>query len=186
MSLEQASFLAQIISAVAVVASLIFVGVQLRQTARTVRTSTSQAHSTVYHAIIGTIIDNADFARIWRQMLADPKAGSDDDWVRFVAYASALFRYFEVSRVQWLRSQLDEEHWQNIEQQAISLGAQPGMKLWWTVRRHWHSGEFRAWFEGLPKPDVEQLYGRPMTATTPPAPAEGDAAPSRPAVEPGS
>ncbi|MCL6699401.1 hypothetical protein LZ496_11490 [Sphingomonas sp. NSE70-1] len=159
MSLEQLSFLSQIISAVAVVGSLIFVGVQLRQATRAVRASSSQAHSTTYHAVISSLINDGDFARIWRVSLGNPEAINPDERVRFIAYGSALFRYYESSRVQWLRGLLDEEHWQNIEQQVISLKSQPGIRWWWTIRGNWHSPSFRTWFEGLPTVDPVALYG---------------------------
>lgn len=160
MSLEQAAFLAQIVSAAAVVASLVFVGIQLGQATKAVRASSSHAHSAMYHAIIASIIDHGEFARIWHRTLSDPSSTNDDDWVRFIAYTSALFRFYEASRVQWLHNQLDKEHWQAIEQQVISVGAQPGIKAWWTLRRHWHSEEFRRWFEALPGAETGSLYGR--------------------------
>jgi hypothetical protein len=47
MTLEQASFIAQIVSALAVIASLIFVGVQLRQAIRPARSWPDIACSTV-------------------------------------------------------------------------------------------------------------------------------------------
>ena len=162
MTLEQLSFLAQIISAIAVVSSLIFVGYQLRQGTKAARASSSMAHSQTYHAIITVIMADGEFARIWRRTLEDPSQASEDEWVRVVAYLSALFRFYESSRVLWLRGQLDEEHWQNIEQQATILSAQPGVIAWWEIRRHWHSSSFRDWFEGLPRPDPAALYRMPV------------------------
>ena len=91
MTLEQASLVAQIISAVAVIASLIFVGVQLRQATAAIRGSSSEAHAALYTELVDSIIDNADFARIWSVGLTDPKALGEEEWVRFVAYSSALF-----------------------------------------------------------------------------------------------
>lgn len=159
MSLEQASLLAQIVSALAVVASLIFVGIQLRQATRAVRASTSQAHSALYHAIVVTIVENGEFARIWREALADFDSCSPDDRVRFVAQMSALFRYYESSRVQWLHGQLDPEHWFTIERQVMSLIPQPGTQSWWALRRHWHSDEFQRWFDSLDPAPRGLLYG---------------------------
>lgn len=164
MSLEQASLLSQIISALAVVASLIFVGVQLRQNTEAVRASSSQAHSTTYHALIASIIDDDEqFARIWRQALADLGSLDDDETVRFFAFASALFRFFESSRVQWQRGQLDHEHWHTIEQQAISLSVQPGIQEFWRVRRHWHCREFQDWFASLDPDRAQPIYNRALT-----------------------
>lgn len=159
MSLEQLSFLSQIVSAFAVIGSLVFVGIQLRQAIRAVRAQTSQAHSANYFAINASIINDGELARIWRESLTDFDAQSPDDKVRFVALASSIFRFYESSRAQWLRGQLDSEHWQMIERQATSFAAQPGIKSWWTLRRQWHSPEFQKWFEGLPVEDGGAIYG---------------------------
>lgn len=159
MSLEQASLVAEIISAIAIIGSLIFVGVQLRQATRAMRNSSSQAHSAVYSSVIAPIIENGEFAAIWRRGLADPTTLSDDEWVRVVACTSAQFRFFESSRVQWLKGQLDEEHWQNIEAQVRSFVTQPGIQAWWKVRRHWHSEAFREWIESLPADEDKPMYG---------------------------
>lgn len=182
MSLEQTSLLAQIVSAVAVIASLVFVGIQLRQATRAVRASSSQAHSAMYHAIIAHIIENADFARIWRESLVDPNSQGPDERARFLAFASTIFRYYESSRVQWLRGQLDDEHWHTIKQQATSLSGMPGIQSWWQMRQHWHSEEFQRWFASLEPAEGETIYGstvdevrNTMSAPAAPEPAEPQA-----------
>lgn len=160
MSLEQLSFLAQIVSAVAVIASLIFVGIQLRRATSAIRATSSQAHSSLYTDLVQSVIDNADFARIWSIGISDPKALSEEEWVRFVAYASALFRLYESSRVQWLNGRLDEEHWHTIERQAADFGHLTGLWSAWQLRGHWYSTEFRAWFEGLRPLEMPRPYAR--------------------------
>ena len=160
MNLEQASLVAQIVSALAVIASLIFVGFQLRQATAAIRASSSEAHSALYTELVHSIIDNADFARIWTAGLKDPKALSEEDWVRFVAYASALFRQYESSRVQWQKGRLDDEHWQTIEKQATTFGHLPGLMIAWKLRGHWYSPNFRTWFESLEPYDAPAAYGR--------------------------
>lgn len=160
MTLEQWSFVAQIISAVAVIASLIFVGFQLTKATAAIRATSSEAHSSLYTALVQSIIDNADFARAWSKGIYDPKALSTEDWVRFVAYASALFRLYETSRVQWLNGRLDEEHWRTIERQASDFGHLPGLQLAWQLRGHWYSPEFRSWFESLKPTEAPQPYTR--------------------------
>lgn len=160
MTLEQASFVAQIASAIAVIASLIFVGFQLKNATAAIRGSSSQAHSGLYTALVQSIIDNADFARIWSIGLTEPNGLAKDEWVRFVAYASALFRLYESSRVQWRHGRLDKEHWHTIEKQAISFKQFPGLKAAWKLRGEWYSSEFRAWFEGLDPAGPQVVYER--------------------------
>lgn len=160
MTLEQWAFVAQIISAVAVIASLVFVGFQLKQATAAIRATSSQAHSSLYTDLVQSIIDNADFARLWSIGLSEPKKLAEDEWIRFVAYASALFRLYESSRVQWLNGRLDEEHWHTIERQAADFGHLPGLKAAWGLRGHWFSPEFRAWFEGLAPAEEPKPYLR--------------------------
>jgi hypothetical protein len=160
MTLEQASLVAQIVSAIAVIASLIFVGFQLNQATAAIRASSSVAHAALYTELVHSIIDNPDFARIWCKGLSDPNALEEEEWVRFVAYASALFRQYESSRVQWLNGRLDDEHWHTIERQAISFGDLPGLKAAWALRGHWYSPEFRTWFDSLEPVDAPGAYER--------------------------
>ncbi|MEO7504499.1 MAG: hypothetical protein ABIT69_04875 [Sphingomicrobium sp.] len=159
MNLEQASFVAQIASAVAIIASLFFVGFQLKHATAAIRGSSSQAHSGLYTALVQSIINNADFARIWSVGLTDPNALAEDEWVRFVAYASALFRLYESSRVQWQHGRLDDEHWHTIERQAVSFRQLSGMEAAWKLRCDWYSPDFRAWFESL-EPAGSSVYDR--------------------------
>ncbi|HEU5284899.1 MAG TPA: hypothetical protein VFU20_00135 [Sphingomicrobium sp.] len=160
MTLEEWAFVAQIVSAIAVVASLVFVGFQLRHATAAIRATSSQAHSSLYTDLVQSIIDNADFARVWSIGINEPKKLSVEEWVRFVAYASALFRLYESSRVQWLNGRLDEEHWHTIERQAADFGHLPGLQGAWELRSHWYSPEFRAWFDGLKPPEPPRPYAR--------------------------
>lgn len=160
MTLEQWAFVAQIVSAIAVIASLVFVGIQLKRATSAIRATSSQAHSSLYTDLVQSIIDNADFARSWSIGITDPKALSQEEWVRFVAYSSALFRLYESSRVQWLNGRLDDEHWHTIERQAADFGHLPGLRLAWKLRGHWFSPEFRAWFEGLAPDKAPRPYAR--------------------------
>ena len=160
MTLEQWAFIAQIVSAIAVIASLVFVGLQLSHAAAAIRATSSQAHSSLYTDLVQSIIDNADFARAWSIGVNEPNKLSEEEWVRFVAYASALFRLYESSRVQWLNGRLDEEHWHTIERQAADFGHLPGLQRAWELRGHWYSPEFRAWFAGLEPETPPRPYAR--------------------------
>jgi len=160
MTLEQWSFAAQIISAVAVIASLIFVGLQLQHAASAIRLSSSQAHSALYIELVRSVVENAEFSRIWTAALTDPAAINSEEWARFVSFTGAFFRLYEASRVQWKNRQLDEEHWRTIERQAADFRQYPGVRKAWDLRSHWYSAEFRNWFESLAAEREHQPYAR--------------------------
>ena len=158
MSLEQASSLAQIISALAVIASLIFVGLQVRQNTNAVRAASSQAHSTMYHSITDNLVNQGDFAQIWWKGVENLEDLQEGEIVRFLSFNSSIFRFFESSRVQWLRGQMDDEHWHTVEQHAIALAVKRGVQGFWQLRKHWHCRAFQEWFESLPASEVTPLY----------------------------
>lgn len=160
MNLDQAALLAQIISALAIIVSLAFVGFQLRQATAAIRATSSQAHSGLYTTLVQSIIDSPEFADIWARGVDDPNGLAEGEWVRFVAYSSALFRLYESSRVQWLNGRLDPEHWHTIERQAVSMRRLPGVEASWKIRGHLFSPDFRQWFETLPAADGPTMYER--------------------------
>jgi hypothetical protein len=160
MTLEQWSFVAQIVSALAVIASLIFVGNELKHASSAIRLSSSQAHSALYIELVRSVVEDADFSRIWTTGLADPDAIGEADWARFVSFTGAFFRLYEASRVQWLNKQLDKEHWQTVERQAADFRQYPGVKKAWELRSHWYSRDFQNWFEALEPAAVHSPYGR--------------------------
>lgn len=158
MSLEQASALAQIVSALAVFASLLFVGLQIRQNTNAVRAASSQAHSTMYHSLTDNLVNHGDFAQIWWKGVENLGDLQEGEIVRFLSFNSSIFRFFESSRVQWLRGQLDDEHWHTVEQHAIALAVKRGVQSFWQLRKHWHCPAFQAWFDSLPTNEVTPLY----------------------------
>ncbi len=149
MTLEEASLISQVVAAIAVIASLVFVGFQLRQSTRAVRSATSVAHSDLLIQLGSFAFGTDEGARIWRLGLQGLDDLTENERVRFTAFISVLMRFYEATRVQWLSGQLEMAHWHSVERQAMGLSTQPGVKAWWQVRSHWHSAEFRNWFETL-------------------------------------
>lgn len=171
MSLTDLASLGSFVSGIAVLASLIFVGFQMRQNTQAVKAAASQAHSANYHQLVSHIIEHADVARIWRRGLEQFDSLTDDERVRFLVFLSGAFRFFEATRLQWRHGQLDSEHWHNVESNVRDLAPHPGVKTYWTIRHHWHSIEFRGWFESLPQTVATSvLYGEstetPSNAST--------------------
>ena len=151
MTLSDLSSIGSFISGIAVLASLIFVGFQLRQNTQAVRATASQAHAANWQQIVEPVIENGDMARIWRAGLDDIDDLTDDERVRFIAHLSGCFRFFEGARLQWRHGQLDNEHWEYVETNVKEFIRLSGVKYYWAVRGHWHSKEFRQWLETLPQ-----------------------------------
>jgi len=166
MSLADLAAIGSFVSGLAVLASLIFVGFQLRQNTKAVRAAASQSHTQNWQEITKAVTESGEFARIWRVGLDDIERLTDDERVRFYAFAGSTLRFFEGARLQWRHGQLDREHWHNVEKTAIDFAAKPGFKAYWAARRHWLSPEFQMWYESLSRGTAHNLYGdAPSRAT---------------------
>lgn len=159
MTLEELYYISQIVAVVAIFASLIFVGIQLRQNTRAVHVSTAQAHFTMWHSLVTPLTENADMAKIWWQGLSDFDGLIEQDRMRFIVYAGNVFRFYESSRIQWRRGQLDSELWHAVEVNIREFASQPGVQKFWNIRKNWHSIEFINWFESLQSQVPSALYG---------------------------
>lgn len=158
MSLSDLAAIGSFVSGVAVLASLIFIGFQLRQNTRAVRAAASQAHTQNWHQITLPVVENADFARIWRLGLEDIGRLTEDERMRFYAFAGSALRFFEGTRLQWRHGQLDREHWHNVEKTAIDFAASSGFKACWALRHHWLSPEFQQWYESLSRQPARPVH----------------------------
>lgn len=162
MSLSDLSSIASIFSGIAVAITLFFLVLQMRQNTFAVKAAASQAHSAAYAQLSNITVTNGDMARIWRLGNADMGQLNDDERVRYISYLSTIFRFLESARLQWRHGQLDGEHWHALVSDFKDLTMQPGVRAYWALRRHWHTEEFRNWYESLPQTEtVPALYGAP-------------------------
>ena len=144
MNWEAIGAIGEILGALTVIGSLIFVGSQIRQHTAAVRTSTSQSHVEGYNSIIIPIFQDKDVARLWRIGLEQGVAGLDeDDGVRFLSIVSTLLRYFDASYLQFQRKSLEPDLWNTIEKFTILVTNSPGFSDWWSLRNHTLSEDFR-------------------------------------------
>ena len=160
MTLEQWAFVAQIVSAIAIIASLVVIAFQVTQTTSAIRAASEQAGIALARDVRRSLSTDAELARIWAAGLADPKALNEVEWVRFIAWVVSLFEIWEWSRVQSAKGRIDDEIWHSIRTQAADLAHLPGMQLARKLRGHWFSAEFRAWFDSLPPGQRPVLFAR--------------------------
>ena len=143
MNWEAISAVSEIVGAIAVVASLIFVGWQLLQNTEAIKTSTSQSHVDSFMNIAVTVSEGREFANLYRTGIYNPEDLDDVDRVRFIAFMSGIFRYYEASYIQYKKGNLDKELWESLEIQLSEIASTRGFEFWWAVREKWHSPDFR-------------------------------------------
>lgn len=166
MSLSDLASLGSFVSGIAVLLSLIFVAVQLRQNTEAVRASSSQAHEGELHEVLRPIIENDDVAELFRLGFEGGlRSLSDNQRVRYMVIMSGIARYYQASWLRWRQGQLDKVQWHSVECNFRDLFPHTGFQEYWSIRRNWYSAEFAAWADSFPKTTPERgLYDIPTSS----------------------
>lgn len=160
MSLEQASYLSQIIGSVAVLASLVFVGLQIRQNTRSQRVVAVDSLSAAIAAINVPAMESPALGEALAKATRDWGSASREQ--RIIAHYF-LFSYFKLAENAWYQQRakvLDETQWAGWATGARMFYHSPGVRsAWWPRRRHTYSPEFQAYLGGTapPPPDIGSL-----------------------------
>ncbi len=157
LTLEQIYFIGQTIAAMAVVASLIYVGFQVRQNTTATQIASAQAYAAAENEVVGLINVSPNLADILHQGangLSELKGG---DLIRFMAFNDSVFISFQSFHLQWKTGALNKILYETYKHAIIDLLQQKGQQDWWALRGHWFSPEFQDYIEqamatGLAKP----------------------------------
>ena len=147
MALEQIYFIAEIVAAVTVVASLIYVGIQLRQNTQTVRVAAGQAHVDAYDSMITKLLASDSLMAAWQQSATDLASLNAAQQLELDAWLGVVFHNFEGAYIQWREGVLDHRFWEGIRRSMEEIAPHQGVQHYWSFRRNWYSDEFGEWYD---------------------------------------
>jgi len=144
MNWEVIAAIAQVIAAIAVIPSLVYLAVQIRNQNKESRRAAANVLMLHWTDFRKSISDSADLAAIHLRGL---ESFDDLNPVEKLRFGSALGRIFILSEglyLFYLDGALGPELWKTFEQTTADLVAYPGAQAWWATRKHWHTAKFRA------------------------------------------
>ena len=144
MTIMELGALGEFVGAIAVVLTLAYLAIQIRDQNRESRTRIIQDLIRGWNEILGSYIDIAEVADIFRRgsvsyIKLDPK-----DQPRFAAILGRMSRIFEGLYLQKIEGGINDDLWAGIDNSIHDIYAQPGSQEWWQLRSHWYSIKFRA------------------------------------------
>ena len=145
---EQAYFVSQIIAAVAVVLSLVYVGHQVKQSTKAIRLSTTHNIAQAFREQYLMIADDSGVAKVWLSGMNNAQPPEGEEALRFFASMHNLFRIYEDALYQHQNGALDQELFSGMEQQFIDFSSLPGVRNYWTERARYFS------------PALQERFGR--------------------------
>ena len=158
MTLANLGDIGEFVGAIGVIASLIYVGLEVRRNTKALR---AQAHETVvsgYMASINVISQHAEiFAKGIQSTYDEFKKFPDDEKVVFVGMIFGFFKHFEQIHAQYRQGLIGEEEWAAWSEHIGMQFHQTGPQWWWKLRRSSFAPPFREYLDQCPQPEMELL-----------------------------
>ncbi len=160
--------IAELLGAVGVIASLVYLATQIRQSREQMNQNTVALRTAAYQQLLsdglhvgGTqalIVPGLD--RVVRLGLADFACLGEEDAFRFTLWMAGVVHAFENAHYQYRVGMLDEERWQKHYADVRGFFGWPGVAQWWRAAPPNVSPEFVAL--------VEQILGAETESADPP------------------
>jgi hypothetical protein len=163
MNWEALGAIGEIVAAVAVVVSLIYLAVQIRQNTRWLRASTHHSLTSLTVEMNRVIEENPDMARIMRVGTQDFQQLTPDERLRFNTNLTSRFRHHENLYYQYRSGMLDEEEFSGFRRRFAWHLRFPGTLGYWRNARDFHSDEFADYVDSL----VDEEAGKEDAAQEP-------------------
>ena len=152
MTLEEFNYIAEIIGSIAIIASLIYVALQVRQNTIAVRLSTLHDVKDTIREVNLLVAEQGDLAEILFEGFQGLDKLSGAPRARFYTWAHNLFLGYENLYLQYLGGALDPRHWSGMAQHMTDVSSVPGLQAYWADRRQWFTEEFRNYWENEVSP----------------------------------
>jgi hypothetical protein len=152
MNLAEISQISQTLGSVAVVASLIFVGFQIRQNTKATRAASHHAVSEALNRVNLLWARNREMTRIWLSGMSDRRGLTPEDRWRF---DSTVRAYLHVCETMYMQANLGAGDLGIVaaEENGIKIVfSSEGVREWWDENPFGFSPEFRDYVGGLIRP----------------------------------
>ena len=140
--------IAEIVSAIAVVIGLVFVGMELRQNTLMQRVSATQTLVTDYERALDVLAFEADAACIYVRGINGLESLNDADRLRFFVMLFQIYRSGEQLHYYSVEGMVEPRIWRGFERQLNEISQLPGVQQWWDLRQDWFSDEFQNYIGG--------------------------------------
>jgi len=143
MTLQDLGSIGELVGALAVLVSLVYLAFQIRQNTQALRASIRQENRKSIGEFY-TLLTQPETARLWRVGLTSPSDLGDDDRESFHALLSFLFNHFETAYHRRSMPAIHDADSDESREFAISgLARSPGFEAWWKFFRNTYSRDFQ-------------------------------------------
>jgi hypothetical protein len=149
MNWEMLSAIGQVVAAIGVIPSLIYLAVQIRQQNKERRRAGINILTAQWSDLVKSAQESREFAALFLQGVRCFHDLDAPDKLRFSAFFTRFTRNCEGMFIYYRDGALEKALWDEVERTMSDYFAYPGVREWWETRKHWLTDEFRAVVEAL-------------------------------------
>ena len=139
----------EVVGAVAVFATLVYLAIQIRQNTASLKASSHHAITDSFNAINVKIVEDPATARLWHIGHSDQSRLNEDEQVQYAFLVLSYMRIFETLFYQREVGTMEERLFMTEEKTLRWTVEQPGFIEWWDVNPISLSIEFRQYVKNL-------------------------------------
>ena len=149
MNWEAINAISQFVSSIAVVLSVLYLGIQVHRSTRVARVAAQDAAASAVRDVTNTFMENAEMSRIWGAGLENLKTLSVEDQARFFHATHQFLKALETIHFHYLNGLMDKQLWLGWQELLRHYITAPGMAQYWSVRNQLFSARFREFINQL-------------------------------------
>lgn len=147
--LKKVALLVEVLGGIAILISLVFVGIQLRENTKATRSATATATIETMNNWYVTMGTNAEASASFYRFLADPESMTKEERLQHIYNFHGLFLAFQNSYYLSLEGTLDKRIPKSLNQVIYGVKDQPGFHLYWKSRKDIFFEEYRDYVDEL-------------------------------------
>jgi hypothetical protein len=149
MTLEQLALIAEIVGGVGVVASLIYLAVEIKRQSRENSLQAANELAAQWSGLMTSLHEGSEMAEIWLKGHHDFEALDPVSKLRYGAYFGRFLRNSEGLYLHVQKKTLDPMVWRGIERAIRDLIILPVAQMWWQTRKHWYTDNFQSLIDNI-------------------------------------
>ena len=162
MNWEMLSAIGQVVAAIGVIISLIYLAVQIREQNKERRRAGINILTAQWSDLVKTGQESREFAALFLRGMHSFRDLDAPDKLSFSAFFTRYARNCEGMFIYYRDGALEKALWEQVERTMNDYFAYPGVREWWATRKHWLTDEFRAVVEAIiaknPEPKLYAAY----------------------------
>ena len=170
MTWEAINAVSQLISSIAVVLSVLYLGIQVRRSTRVARVAAQDAAASAVRDVTKPFMENAELGQVWRKGLEHLDALSPDDQARFFHATHQFLKALETIHFHYVYGLMDHQLWEGWRELLRHYVATPGIAHYWKLRPEVFSDRFRKFVSTLEPLTERRTVGNLLGRESPPDP----------------